>query len=130
MHYIIERMEYLFPPLSYLTHHSALSGLLNLSQTLYLPGSHIHMSRSRYTYRPIQHSPPLFSLYVTRTPLSTIIPHSIIGASTPAHPPKYDYLSLAIRNTRIVSFHPYVYLDISRGIFYRAHTLSLDLPPM
>ena len=27
-------MEYLFPPLSYLTHHSALSGLLNLSQTL------------------------------------------------------------------------------------------------
>ena len=33
--------------------------------TLYLPGSHIHMSRSRYTYRPIQHSPPLFSLYVT-----------------------------------------------------------------
>lgn len=94
---------------------------------LYLPGSHIHMSRSRYTYRPIQHSPPLFSLHVTRTPLSTIIPHSIIGASTP---PKYDYLSLAIRNTRIVSFHPYVYLDISRGIFYRAHTLSLDLPPM
>ena len=84
MHCIIERMEYLFPPLSYLTHHSALSGLLNLSQTLYLPGSHIHMSRSRYTYRPIQHSPPLFSLYVTRTPLiSTIIPHSIIGASTP-----------------------------------------------
>ena len=127
MHYIIEWMEYLFPPLSYRTHHSALSGLLNLSQTLYLPGSHIHMSRSRYTYRPIQHSPPLFSLYVTHTPLiSTIIPHSI-GASTP---PKYDYLSLAIRNTRIVSFHPYVYLDISRGIFYRAHTLSLDLPPM
>ena len=83
MHCIIERMEYLFPPLSYLTHHSALSGLLNLSQTLYLPGSHIHMSRSRYTYRPIQHSPPLFSLHVTRTPLSTIIPHSIIGASTP-----------------------------------------------
>ena len=41
------------------------------------------MSRSRYTYRPIQHSPPLFSLHVTRTPLSTIIPHSIIGASTP-----------------------------------------------
>ena len=34
MHCIIERMEYLFPPLSYLTHHSALSGLLNLSQTL------------------------------------------------------------------------------------------------
>ena len=80
MHYIIEQMEYLFPPLSYLTHHSALSGLLNLSQTLYLPGSHIHMSRSRYTYRPIQHSPPLFSLHVTRTPLSTIIPHSIIGS--------------------------------------------------
>ena len=80
MHCIIERMEYLFPPLSYLTHHSALSGLLNLSQTLYLPGSHIHMSRSRYTYRPIQHSPPLFSLHVTRTPLSTIIPHSIIGS--------------------------------------------------
>ena len=128
MHCIIKRMEYLFPPLSYLTHHSALSGLLNLSQTLYLPGSHIHMSRSHYTYRPIQHSPPLFSLCVTRTPLiSTIIPHSIIGASTP---PKYDYLSLAIRNTRIVSFHPYVYLDISRGIFCRAHTLSLDLPPM
>ena len=62
-------------------------------------------------------------------PLSTIIPHSIIGASTPPHP-KYDYLLLANRNTRIVSFHPYVYLDISRGIFYRAHTLSLDLPPM
>ena len=127
MHCIIERMEYLFPPLSYLTHHSALSGLLNLSQTLYLPGSHIHMSRSRYTYRPIQHSPPLFSLHVTRTPLSTIIPHSIIGTHTP---PKYDYLSLAIRNTHIVSFHSCVYLDISRGIFYRAHTLSLDLPPM
>ena len=34
MHCIIERMEYLFPPLSYLPHHSALSGLLNLSQTL------------------------------------------------------------------------------------------------
>ena len=34
MHCIIERMEYLFPPLNYLTHHSALSGLLNLSQTL------------------------------------------------------------------------------------------------
>ena len=34
MHCIIVRMEYLFPPLSYLTHHSALSGLLNLSQTL------------------------------------------------------------------------------------------------
>ena len=34
MHYIIEWMEYLFPPLSYLMHHSALSGLLNLSQTL------------------------------------------------------------------------------------------------
>ena len=83
MHCIIERMEYLFPPLSYLTHHSALSGLINLSQTLYLPGWHIHMSRSRYTYRPIQHSLPLFSLHVTRTPLSTIIPHSIIGASTP-----------------------------------------------
>ena len=48
MHGIIERMEYLFPPLSYLTHHSALSGLLYLSQTLYLPGSHIHMSPSRY----------------------------------------------------------------------------------
>ena len=47
MHCIIERMEYLFPPLSYLTHHSAVSGLLNLSQTLYLPGSHIHMSRSQ-----------------------------------------------------------------------------------
>ena len=83
MHCIIERMEYLFPPVSYLMHHSALSGLLNLSQTLYLPGSHIHMSLSRYTYRPIQHSLPLFSLYVTRTPLSTIIPQSIIGASTP-----------------------------------------------
>ena len=129
MHCIIERMEYLFPPLCYLTHHSALSGLLNLSQTLYLPGSHIHMSCSLYAYRPIQHSSPLFSLYVTRTPLiSTIIPHSIIGASTPS--PKYDYLSLAIRNTHIVSFHPYVYLNISQAIFYRAHTLSLDLPPM
>ena len=34
MHCVIERMEYLFPPLSDLTHHSALSGLLNLSQTL------------------------------------------------------------------------------------------------
>ena len=34
MHCIIERMEYLFAPLSYLAHHSALSGLLNLSQTL------------------------------------------------------------------------------------------------
>ena len=34
MHCIIERMEYLVPPLSYLTHHSVLSGLLNLSQTL------------------------------------------------------------------------------------------------
>ena len=34
MHCIIERMEYLIPPLSYLTHHSALLGLLNLSQTL------------------------------------------------------------------------------------------------
>ena len=34
MHYIIERMEYLFPPLTYLTHHSTLLGLLNLSQTL------------------------------------------------------------------------------------------------
>ena len=34
MHCIIEWMEYLFPPLSYLTHRSALSGLLNLSQTL------------------------------------------------------------------------------------------------
>ena len=34
MHYIIDQMEYLFPPLSYPTHHSALSGLLNLSQTL------------------------------------------------------------------------------------------------
>ena len=44
--------------------------------------------------------------------------------------PKYDYLSLTIRNTRIVSFHPYVYLDISRGIFYHGHTLSLDLPPV
>ena len=129
MHCIIEQMEYLFPPLSYLTHHSALSGLLYLSQTLYLPGSHTHMSRSRYTYRPIQHSPPLFSLHVTPSPLSTIIPHSIIGASTPP-PPKYDYLLRAIRNTPIVSFHPYVYLEISRGIFYRAHTLSLDLPPM
>ena len=34
MHCIIEQMEYRFPPLSYLTHHSALSGLLNLSQTV------------------------------------------------------------------------------------------------
>ena len=34
MHYIIERMEYLFPPLSYLTHYLGLSGHLNLSQTL------------------------------------------------------------------------------------------------
>ena len=34
MHCIIERMEYLFSTLGYLTHHSALSGLLNLSQTL------------------------------------------------------------------------------------------------
>ena len=34
MHCIIEQMEYLFPPLSYLTHHLALSGFLNLSQTL------------------------------------------------------------------------------------------------
>ena len=51
-----------------------LIGAPYLSQTLYLPSSHINMSRSRYTYRPIQHSPPLFSLYVTRTPLSTIIP--------------------------------------------------------
>ena len=42
----------------YRTHHSAVLGLIYLSQTLYLPGSHIHMSRSRYTYRPIQHSPP------------------------------------------------------------------------
>ena len=128
MHCIIERMEYLFPPLSYLTHHSALSGLLNLSQTLYLPGSHIHMSRSRYTYRPIQHSPPLFSLYVTRTPPNKY--HNPSLHHRRKDPPKYDYPSLAIRNTRIVSFHPYVYLDISRGIFYRAHTLSLDLPPM
>ena len=48
MHCIIERMEYLFPSLSYLTQHSALLGLLYLSQTLYLPGSHIHMSHSRY----------------------------------------------------------------------------------
>ena len=34
MHYIIEQLEYLFPPLSYRTQQSALSGLLNLSQTL------------------------------------------------------------------------------------------------
>ena len=128
MHCIIERMEYLFPPLSYLTHHSALSGLLNLSQTLYLPGSHIHMSRSRYTYKPIQHSPPLFSLCDTHPPNKYHNPS--LNHRRKHSPPTYDYLSLAIRNTRIVSFHPYVYLDISRGIFYRAHTLSLDLPPM
>ena len=114
-------------------------------RALYLPGSHIHMSRSRYTYRPIQHSLPLFSLHVTRTPLSTIIPHSIIGASTP--PPKYDYLLLANRNTRIVSFihtsisislgassiahtpchsisHPCSHITISRGSLYDKHTLS------
>src|SRR4051812_39714749 len=102
MHYIIKRMEYLFPPLSYLTHHSALSGLLNLSQTLYLPGSHIHMSRSRYTYRPIQPSPPLFALYVTRTPLiSTIIPHSIIGASPP--PPLSMIISHKPLGTHVLS---------------------------
>ena len=166
MHCIIERMEYLFPPLSYLAHHSALSGLLNLSQTLlvslvrdltlmswwpvlpvvdvrckiFLPGQacvalkrlvhawarqiinvpsinpcinylmlisihvavsleaaqacmksshnprpgkrcsgrkpnrpyislvHTYTCLARATYRPIQHSPPLFSLHVTRTP--------------------------------------------------------------
>ena len=90
MHCIIERMEYLFPPLSYLTHHSALSGLLYLSQTLYLPGSHIHMSRSRYIYTHPTFSALVLSLCDTN-PLSTIIPHSIIGASTP---PSKVWLSL------------------------------------
>lgn len=108
MHCIIEWMEYLFPPLSYLTHHSALSRLLNLSETLYLPGSHIHMS-PRYTYRPIQHSPPLFSLYVTRTPLiSTIIPHSIIGASTP--PPEV-WLSLTSHQEHTYCLLPSIHLS-------------------
>ena len=130
MHCIIERMEYLFPPLSYLTHHSALSGLLYLSQTLYLPGSHIHMSRSHYTYRPTQHSPPLFSLSLCDTHPPNKYHNPSLHHRRKHSPPKFDYLLLAIRNTRIVSFHPYVYLDISRGIFYRAHTLSLDLPPM
>ena len=129
MHCIIEQMEYLSPPLSYLTYHSALSGLLYLSQTLYIPGSHIHISRLRYTYRPIQHSLPLFSLHVTRTPPKYHNP-SIHHRRKHSPPPKYGYLILASRNTHIVSFHPYVYHDISRGIFYRAHTLSLDLPPM
>ena len=128
MHYIIERMEYLFPPLSYLTHHSALSGLLYLSQTLYLPGSHIHISRSRYTDPSNTLRPCSLSLCDTHPPNKYHNPS--LHHRRKRSPHKYDYLSLAIRNTRIVSFHPYIYLDISRGIFYRAHTLSLDLPPM
>ena len=59
--------------------------------TLYLPGSHIHMSHSRYTYRPIQHSPPLFSLHVTCTPPKYHNPS--LHHRCKHSPPKYAYLS-------------------------------------
>ena len=38
--------------------------------------------------------------------------------------------SNTLRPCSLSLFHPYVYLAISWGIFYHAHTLSLDLPPM
>ena len=145
MHCIIERMEYLFPPLSYLTHHSALSGLLNLSQTLYLPSSHIHMSRSRYTYRPIQHSPPLFSLYVTHTPpkyhnfsLHHRHTHSTLSMTISHYPLGTHVLSPSIHTSISISLgassithtpchsisHPCSPIMISRGSLYDKHTLS------
>ena len=91
--------------------------------TLYLPGSHIHMSRSCYTYRPIQHSLPLFSLHVTRTPLSTIIPHFIIGASTP---PSYVCLSLTSHQEHTYCLLPSIRLSryLSGHLLSRTHLVT------